>query len=130
VEAVELNDFCHCLESHERSSSKYTEIKYSVKGRTEDDDTGRFYLIQLECSDTNPWFFDGIDQTNINIKITGTFSKAFDENNLLAGLTDNIFILNEDNLEPNKPDPQYKGTVEQPILRTSCLMRIMEVLDI
>jgi hypothetical protein len=52
----------------------------------------------------------------VNIKITGTFLKAYDENYNLIGLSDNTFILNEDNLEPNRPDPEYKRISTTPFV--------------
>jgi hypothetical protein len=109
MEAAGLNDFWHCLKSHERSFSQVPEIKYPVRGITYGVDTDWFYLIQLERSGANPWFFDDINNPSVNIKITGTFLKAFDENGALIGLRDNIFILNEDNFEPNSLDLEYKG---------------------
>jgi hypothetical protein len=109
MEADGLNDFWHYLESHERSFSQVTEIKFPVRGRTDGDDTNWFYLIQLERSGVNPWFFDGLNNPNVNTKITGAYLKAFDENGTLICLRDNMFILNEENLQSNIPDPEYKG---------------------
>jgi uncharacterized protein YlzI (FlbEa/FlbD family) len=112
MKAVGLNDFWHCLEFHEKSFSQVTEIKYPARGRTDGDNKDWFYLIQLERSSANPWFFDSINDPNVNIKIAGTFLKAFDENGTLIGLRDNMFILNEDDLEPNRPHPEYMLDVE------------------
>jgi hypothetical protein len=39
MEAAGLNDFWHCLESHERSFSQLTEIKYPLRGKTDGDNT-------------------------------------------------------------------------------------------
>jgi hypothetical protein len=60
MEAGGLNYFWHCLESHKRSFSQVTEIKYPVRGRTESDYSDWFYLIQLERSGPNSWFFEGL----------------------------------------------------------------------
>jgi hypothetical protein len=109
IKAAGLNDFWDCLESHEISFSQLTETRYPVRGRTDGDDTDWFYLIQLERSGANLLFFDGIDDNNVNIKLTSSLFKAFDENNQIIRLRDNMFILNRDNFEPNKPNPDYKG---------------------
>jgi hypothetical protein len=63
----------------------------------------------LECSGANPLFFDYINDTNVNVKLTGSFIKAYEEGGQIIGLRDNLFILNKDNFEPNKPDPDYKS---------------------
>jgi hypothetical protein len=129
MEAAGLNDFWHCLESHERSFSQLTETRHPIRGRTDVDDTDWFYLIQLERLGANPWFFDSLNESNVNVKLHGNYLKVFDENGNLIGLRDNLFILNQDNFEPNKPDPNYKGNgtppfvtqevnVESPILIT------------
>jgi hypothetical protein len=54
MEAAGLNDFWHCLESHEKSFSQLTEIKYFVRVRTDGDDIDWFYIIQLERLGPNP----------------------------------------------------------------------------
>jgi hypothetical protein len=116
MEAAGLNDFWHCLESHERSFSQLTETRYPVRGRTDGDDTDWFYLIQLERSGANPWFFDGLNETGVNVRLHATFLKAYDETGQLIGLRDNLFILNEDNFESNQPDPDYKGNGNPPFV--------------
>jgi hypothetical protein len=45
MEAAGLNDFWHCLKSHERSFSQLTETRYSLRGRADGDNTDWFYLI-------------------------------------------------------------------------------------
>jgi hypothetical protein len=116
MEAAGLNDFWYCLESHERSFSQFKEPRYPARGRTDGDDTDWFYLIQLERSASNPWFFDCLNESNANVKLHATFLKAFDETGQLIGLRGNLFILNEDNFEPNKPDPDYKGNGTPPFV--------------
>jgi hypothetical protein len=70
----------------------------------------------LERSGANPWFFDCINDCNVNIKLSGSFIKAFDENNQITRLRDNMYILNRDNFERNKTDPDYKGNGTPPFV--------------
>jgi hypothetical protein len=114
MEAAGLNDFWHCLELHERSFSQLTDTRYPIRGRTDGDDTDFFYLIQLERSGANLWFFDGMNEVNVSVRLHATFLKAYNEKGELIGLRDNIYILNEDNFEPGKADPDYKGNGTPP----------------
>jgi hypothetical protein len=50
----------------------------------------------------------------VSVKLTGKFITTQDKFDKTTGCMDNLWLLNENDREPNKPDPEYKGTGAAP----------------
>jgi hypothetical protein len=50
----------------------------------------------------------------VSIKLTGKFITTQDKFGKTTGCMDNLWLLNENDREPNRPEPEYKGNGTAP----------------
>jgi hypothetical protein len=73
-----------------------------------------FCIISLQRKNSNDFLFEGIDKQSVSIKLTGKFITTQDKFGKITGCMDNLWLLNENDREPNKLDPEYKGNEAAP----------------
>jgi hypothetical protein len=73
-----------------------------------------FCIISLQRKNSNDFLFEGIDKQSVSIKLTGKFITTQDKFGKTTGCIDNLWLLNENDREQNKSDPEYKGTRTAP----------------
>jgi hypothetical protein len=56
------------------------------------------------------FLFEGLNKQSVSVKLTGKFIGTQNKLGKTTVCMDNLWLLNEENREPNKKDPESKGT--------------------
>jgi hypothetical protein len=83
---------------------------YNIRGRNNYNNTLWFWIISFERKAVNDYLFERIDNQSVSIKFNGKFITTQDKFGKTTGCMDNLWLLNENDGERNKPDPKYKGS--------------------
>jgi hypothetical protein len=62
------------------------------------------------------YFFDGYNKLSVSIKLQANFISTTNAVWKTHGNMDNLCLLNEEDREPGKPDPEYKGHPNPPTI--------------
>jgi hypothetical protein len=108
------SEFFPAPEEGEVSQAVGVAQTYPVRGRNNSDDTMFFWIVSLQRINCNDYRFDGVDKQSVSVKLTGKFITTQDKFGKTTGCMDNLWLLNENDREPNRPDPEYKGTGTAP----------------
>jgi hypothetical protein len=109
-------DFFPALEEGEVSQTIAPPQTYNVRGRNNFDDTMWFWIIPLQRRTCNNFLFEGLNKQSVSVKLTGKFIGTQDKFGKTTRCMDNLWLLNEEDREPNKPDPEFKGTGTAPTI--------------
>jgi hypothetical protein len=111
MEAAGLNDYFHSTQSVEDSQCKGPPQAWGVRGKLDSDNTDWFHLISLARPSAGNYFFDGLDKISLSIKLQANFISTTNAVGKTNGNVDNLWLLNEEEREPGKPDPEFKNAV-------------------
>jgi hypothetical protein len=75
-----------------------------------------FWIIPLQRRTCNNYLFEGLNKQSVSVKLTGKFIGTQDKFGKTTGCMDNLWLLNEEDREPNKPDPEFKVTGTAPTI--------------
>jgi hypothetical protein len=79
-----------------------------VRGRNNSDHTLWFWIIPLERRNCNEYLFEGLDKQSVCVKFSVKFIPTQDKYVKTTGCLDNLWLLNENDREPNRPDQSIK----------------------
>jgi hypothetical protein len=116
MEAAGLNDYFHSTQSVEDSQCKGSPQAWGVRGRLDSDNTDWFRIITLARPSAGNYFFDGLDKISVSIKLQANFISTMNAVGKTNGNMDNLWLLNEEDREPGKRDPEYKGHANPPTI--------------
>jgi hypothetical protein len=78
-----------------------------VRGRNNSDHTLWFWIVSLQRKAANEFLFEEIDEQSVHIKLRGKFIRT--QHRKTSPCMNNLWLLNKNDCEQNKPDPKYKG---------------------
>jgi hypothetical protein len=116
MEAAGLNDYFHSTQSVEDSQCKGPQQAWGVRGRLDSDNTDWFHIVTLARPSAGNYFFDGFYKISVSIKLQANFISTTNAVGKTNGNMDNLWLLNEEDREPGKPDPEYKGYTNPPTI--------------
>jgi hypothetical protein len=127
IEAAGLNSYFHSTQSVEDLQCKGPQQAWGVRGRLNSDNTDCFHIMALQRPSAGNYFFVGLDKISVSIKLQANFISTTNAVGKTNGNMDNLWLPNEEDREPGKPDPEYKGhpdppTVPQELNTTSPLL--------
>jgi hypothetical protein len=98
-----------------------------VRGRLDSDNTDLFHIIKLQRPSAGNYFFHGLDKISVSIKLQANFISTTNVVRKINGNMDNLWLLKEEDLEPGKPDPEFKNvgfppTITQKLITTPPLL--------
>jgi hypothetical protein len=109
-------DIFPAQEEGEVSQSVAVPQAWPVRGRNNSDDTLWFWIIPLERRNCNEYLFEGVDKQSASLKFNEKFIPTQDKYGKTTECMDNLWLLNENDCEPNKPDSEYKRTGAAPTI--------------
>jgi hypothetical protein len=116
MEAAGLNDCFHSTQSVEHSQCKGSPQAWGVRGRLNSDNTDWFHIITLARPSAGNYFFDGLDKISMSIKLQANFISTTNAVGKTNGNMDNLWLLNEEDRELGKPDPEFKNHTNPPTI--------------
>jgi hypothetical protein len=116
MEAVGLNEYFHSTQSVEDLQCKNPPQAWGVRGRLDSDNTDWFHIITLARPSAENYFFDGLDKISVSIKLQANFVSTMNVVGKTNGNMDNLWLLNEEDREPGKPDPEFKNAPYPPTI--------------
>jgi hypothetical protein len=116
MEAAGLNDYFHSTQSVEDSQCKGQPQAWGVRGRLDSDNTDWFHIISLTRPSAGNYFFDGLDKISISLKLQANFISTTNAVGKTNGNMDNLWLLNEEDRKPGKPDPEFKNAPFPPTI--------------
>jgi hypothetical protein len=116
MEAAGFNEYFHSTQSVEDSQCKGPPQAWGVRGRLDSDNTERFHIITLQRPSAGNYFFDGFDKISVSIKLQVNFISTTNVVGKTNWNMDNLLLLNEEDRELGKSDPEFKNTSNPPTI--------------